>query len=612
MSWLSRVANAFRPSSVDRALDDEAAFHLECRINELVAAGLSPKDAEARARRAFGNRLRLREESRDVKLLPSLVDCVQDVRFAVRVLRAAPIVTGVAILSLALGIGANTAIFSLVNSLLLRTLPVTEPERLVTLSTDPARARGSTFAWNYKLWDEMRVRAAQMFDGAVAWSGGDTRDRLTISTAGGEVQTVDGAYVSGNFFTTLGVPALLGRTFISADDLRGGGPNGPVAVISHGMWQRRFGGNANVIGTSLVIERIPFTIIGVTPREFFGAEVGRTFDVALPINAEQLIRGKDSAIDGASSWLWIMVRLKPGQSAEAATSLLRSVQPQIREAVMPGTPPPQAQDPALRQLADQVFLKDPFTLVPASLGTSRLRQRYEQPLLVTLVIVGLVLLIACGNIANLLLARATARRHELSLRLALGATRWRLVRLLLVEALVLAGIGALAGFVFARWAGPMLVAQLSTSVTRVTLDLSLDWRVLAFTVTITVATAVLFGTAPAFRATRVAPIDTLKEQGRGALGDARTGLASGLVVAQVALSMVLIVAAGLLVGTFERLATLPLGFDSDRVLTVNVDVTRASIDPSNRIPFYHQLVEAVAAVPGVEPGGWVDGHAGRR
>ena len=208
---------------------------------------------------------------------------MQDLRVALRMLRAAPIVTGIAILSLALGIGANTAIFSLVNSLLLRTLPVAEPERLVLLSS---ATRTSTAAWNYTLWDEIRRRAPQLFDGAVAWSGGDARDRLNLSTAGGDPQAVDGAYLSGDFFTTLGVPALLGRTFTAADDVRGGGPDGPVAVISYGMWQRRFGGDASVIGAALVIERVPFTIIGVTPREFYGEEVGRTLDVALPIQAQ--------------------------------------------------------------------------------------------------------------------------------------------------------------------------------------------------------------------------------------------------------------------------------------------------------------------------------------
>ena len=576
---------------LDADLAEELEFHRTMKQGELERDGVPERDARLQAQRAMGNVGLARDRARDVWQPRWMQGSGVDLRLALRALAASPLLSAVAIASLALGIGANTAIFSLVNSLLLRSLPVAEPERLAVVSTEAATARRSTAAWTYGLWEEIRRRAPQMFDGAVAWAPSSPEERLSLAAAGGEARAVDGIYVSGDFFTTLGVPALIGRTFTPADDVPGGGPDGPVAVISHGMWQRRFGGDTAVIGTPLVIERVPFTIVGVTPPAFFGAEVGRTFDVAVPLNAHRLIHGKESGIDVGFYWLWMMVRLKPGQSIEQATSLLRSAQAQIRDATMPADLPP---------LAQKVYLNDPFTLVPASLGASRLRYRYGQSVLVTLVIVGLVLLVACGNIANLLLARAAARWHELSVRLALGSTRWRLVRLLLIEALVLAAIGALAGFAFARWAGPVLVAQLSTSVTRVTLDLSLDWRVLAFTVAVTGATTVMFGIAPAFRATRVVPIGAIKEQGRGPSGSARPGLAGGLVVAQVALSMVLIVAAGLLGGTFERLATLPLGFDSARVLTVNVDAKRASIDPGNRVAFYHQLVGAVGAVPGVE------------
>jgi putative ABC transport system permease protein len=507
---------------------------------------------------------------------------MHDLRLAIRALRATPVVSVVAVLSLALGIGANTAIFSLVNSLLLRTLPVVEPQRLATVRGGFPYNQGlNPGGMNYPVWDQIRQRA-QAFDGAVAWSV----EQIFNVTQGGETQRVDGVYVSGDFFTTLGVPALLGRTFTSADDVRGGGPDGPVAVISYGLWQRRFAGAASVVGTPLIVERVPFTIVGVAPPGFFGVEVGRTFDVALPITAEPLLKGKDSVLEIGAS-LTAMLRLKRGQSLDAATAALRVIQPQVREATVS------------QQFPDRDYLNVPFTLVPAAAGTSRLRQRYERPLVTILVVVALVLLVACANIANLLLARADARRHELSVRVALGAPRWRVARQFLIESLVLAGMGAAVGLLFAALWSRALLAQVSTWRDRYFLDVSIDWRVLAFTSVVTSATAVLFGTVPALRASRAAPIDALKEQGRGASGEARANLSSGLVIVQVALSMVLVAAAGLFVRTFDRLSTMPRGFDSESVLVVNADATRSPIDLTNRVGFYQRLTDAAASVPGV-------------
>ena len=509
---------------------------------------------------------------------------MHDVRLAFRSLRATPVVSVVAVLSLALGIGANTAIFSIVDSLLLRALPVKAPQQLVLLSDDPTRGIGS---YTNPIWEQIR-RRRELFDGVFAWN----TPRFNLA-AGGETQLVNGLWASGGMFDTLGVPAMLGRTFTDADDTRGGGPDGPVAVISYAFWQRRFGGAADAIGRTLEIERVPFTIVGVTPADFFGPDVGRAFDVAIPIGTEPLIRGRESALD--QKWWWwltVMARLKPGQSIEAATAALRGVQPQIREGSLPDGPPG-----ALPE-----YLKDKFTLAPASTGNSGLRQRYERPLMTILAVVALVLLIACANIANLLLARTTARRHEWSVRLALGAPRWRLARQLLTESLILAGVGAALGIMVARWSSQLLVRQLSTQTNTVFLDLALDWRVLAFTSGVTIVTALVFGTAPAFRATRVEPSVAL----RTAAGHSRSvgdggafGLSSGLVVAQVALSLVLVVAAGLFVRTFASLATLHLGFDRDRVLIVNVNSLRTEIPAAARLQTWEQIRQRVAAVPGV-------------
>jgi putative ABC transport system permease protein len=520
---------------------------------------------------------------------------MHDLRLAVRALRGAPVVSVVAILSLALGIGANTAIFSLVNSLLLRTLPVRQPQQLVILGDTTDSGAQS---WTYPIWDQIRAHP-QLFDDAFAWSS----SRFNLAS-GGATEFVDGVWASGGMFRTLGVPAMLGRTFTDSDDRRGvlpqsqdspstsraGGTDDPVAVISYAFWQQRFGGAADAIGRTLIVERVPFTIIGVTPPDFFGPEIGRTFDIAVPVGDEPLVRGHDSFLGGRSTWwLTIMARLRPGQSIEAANAALRGVQPQIREATLPSWAPTELTG----------YLKDAFTMRPAAGGDSNLRRRYERPLVIIMIVVALVLLIACANIANLLLARATARRHELSVRLALGASRWRLVRQLLAESVVLSAIGAALGVLFALWGSRLLVGQLSTASNRVFLDLSLDWRVLAFTIGVSAVTALLFGTAPAFRAAGIAPMEAIKEHGRGAAGDARFGMANGLVIAQVAISVVLMVAAGLFVGTFTRLANVHLGFEHERVLVVNVNAQRTQIAPANRLATFERVRDTVRALPGV-------------
>jgi predicted permease len=512
---------------------------------------------------------------------------MNDLRLAIRALRRSPVVSAIAVLSLALGIGANTAVFSVVNGLLLRPLPVEEPERLVTVSSDFAVRQGfkAGLGMNHAMWRRMEERV-DLFGGGFAWA-----PAVFDVSQGGEMQPVNGLVASGGFFTTLGVRALIGRTFTAQDDAPGAGSDGPVVVISYGLWQRRFGGAAGVLGTPLWIDGVPCTIVGVTPPSFFGVEVGQPFDIVVPLAADPLIRGVTRSLHSPNALLLtVMLRLKPGQSLDEATATLRTRQPQILEA---GSFP-RGETPK--------FLREAFTLVPAATGTSdrsRLRRQYQRPLLTILAVVALVLLIACANVANLLLARATARRHELSVRLALGASRWRLARQLLLESLVLAGAGTVAGVLVAGWAGRALVAGLSTADVQISLNLPLDWRVLGFAAVACLATTAVFGTSPAFLGTRVAPIDALKEHSRGGSGGRRTSVSSGFVVAQIALSLVLLVVAGLLVRTFERLAKVPLGFDADRVLVVNVDTARAHADAKTRDAYFDRLVSAVAAIPGV-------------
>ena len=507
---------------------------------------------------------------------------MQDLRLAIRALRAAPIVTAVAILSLALGIGANTAIFTLVDSLLLRTLPVRDPQQLA-LVTGGGIGPNNRFAFSYATLDAIRQHG-QAFDGTLAYN---CCGKTTL-TIGGDNQIVDRMWVSGDFFRTLGISALLGRTITPEDDVPGGGPNGPVVVISYRLWQQRFAGAAGIVGQSVTIERIPVAVIGVAPPDFFGVEVGRTVDLLLPIRIEPLILPA-IPFDDNVSYLALMLRLKPGQSLATGTAALRAVQPQIRAAAMPHGPAARPGD----------FLNTPFTLTSAGAGVSPLRQQFQRPLVVMLMVVIFVLVIACANIANLMLARGVARRYELAMRLALGASRWRLVRQFLVESILIASIGTSMALVFAAWASRAIVAQLSTSPVEVVLNLSPDWRMALFTAGSLIATTLLFGVAPALHATQIAPQDVLKEH--GPIAADRSRLPHVLVVAQIALSLSLITVAGLFTRTFQHLAHVSLGLESDRILAITL--TAPTVAAADRNPFYHRLVQAAAAVPGVAHAG---------
>jgi putative ABC transport system permease protein len=494
----------------------------------------------------------------------------------VRGLRKSKGFSAVVIGTLALGIGANTSLFSIFNSLIMRPLAVRDPGSLALLTSG---------SWSYPVWEEIKARETDLVDGAFAWS----RESFDVAQGGRRVP-VDGAYVSGRFFDVLGVPAFRGRTLTPADD-SAAQPNGPVAVISHRFWRQHFGGADDVLGRQLTVhpQRLSFTIVGVMPPGFSGVDVGRMADVMLPFAAGPILQGRESVLEiVGQSWLEIMVRLKPGQTIEHANAALRSVQPQIRAAVVP------------RLIGDPAFaaryLTHPLTLETAAAGASRLRRQFETPLFAMIVAVGLVLLVACANIASLMLARALGRRGEFSVRLALGGSRWRLARLLFVESLLVAMTGAALGLVFAKWSSALLVQQLGNTVS---LDLSLDWRVLVFTATLTCLCAISAGIAPMIGVKSVAPGEALKSAGRAMAGDRRFAVRGALVVAQLAVSFILVIAAGLFLRTFASLSQLPLGFVPEPLVVVQVNLLASGIPPEERGARVEHLRDTAAATPGV-------------
>jgi predicted permease len=586
MSW----RRFLRRTAWDDERRRELEAHLQIEIDENVARGMTPAEARHAALRKLGNPTLIREEIFDMNTIRVVETVWQDLKYGARLLRRNPTFAVVAILTLALGTGANTAIFHLVDTVRLRTLPVERPGELVELRID-SRGKGRTGNFTgrrpmltYALWE--RIRSDQpAFSSIMAWSGAS----FDLS-GGGEVRPADGLLVSGTFFGTLGVQPVLGRLIVPADDTRGCEAAG--AVLSHAFWTRQYGGDPAAVGRTILLDGRRFDVVGVAEPGFFGVEVGRSFDVALPLCTEPLFApAGESALDNRRAWfLAAIARLRPGWTIDSATAQLRAMSPALFRETLPAGYVKEDSDAYLQ------FLLEAFA---AGTGVSMLRARYSTPLWVLLGVTGLVLLITCANLANLMLARATAREREIGVRLAIGASRWRIARQLLSESLVLAVAGASAGLLIAGWLSDVLVGFLTTDRNRLVLDLGFDWRTFGFAVFVAAASCLLFGLAPAIRATRGGPARAVLG-GRGTT-DARERftLRRALVVVQVALSLVLIVGAVLLARSLQNLMTLDPGFRTDGVLVVNADLTRAAIPAENRRFLFNQIVERLDGLHGV-------------
>lgn len=585
---LYRLRALLRGSAVEHELDDEIRFHLERETEKYVKAGLAPEEAARRARLSLGGIEQTKEQSRDARGTLVVENFIRNLRIGIRVLRKSPGFTAVAVLSLALGIGANTAIFQLIDAVRLRMLPVKDPQQLVDIQMPDMKGARGNFqrypAITNPIWEQIRDRQS-MLSGVFAWGA----EQFDTSTEG-ETHPVNGLWVSGGFFHVLRVSPAAGRLFSAKDDRRGCGL--PGAVISDGYWHRKFGGQRSAIGSKVMLDGRPVEVIGVTPAGFFGLEVGNAFDVALPICSEAVLHGKDTMLDSSTNW-WLDVvgRVPKGTPLAKVTAYFSSLAPGIFQATLVSNYPPVSVKP---------YLASRLIAFPVGNGESYLRESYSDPLTFLQAIAGVVLLIACANLANLMLARASARERDIALRLAIGASRGHVIAQLMTESLLIAGTGAIAGLLLATRLSRLLLALLSTDSGSVSVDLHADWRVLAFTAGLGMLTCLLFGLTPALRATQNASAESLKASGRGLTANRqRFGLRRMLMASQMALSLVLIAGALLFVRTLSNLSTLNPGFQQDGVLIASIGFDRLNF-PKERIPAFRQnLIERLNAIPGV-------------
>jgi putative ABC transport system permease protein len=514
----------------------------------------------------------------------------RDLRHAFRHLRLSPGFTIVAVLTLALGIGANTAIFQLIDSIRLRTIPVKDPQELGTVRIADRHWGSGNFSGQYSqltfpMWEQIEKRQ-EGFSAIAAW--GEQSFNLAN---GGEVHFAKGIWISGDFFRVLGMHPFLGRLLSDADD-RPGCPASGVD-ISYAFWQRNFGGDPSVIGKRISLDGNSFEVLGITPPGFNGISVGNTFDVAVPICVEPILDPRNNRLpERASWWLATIGRLKPGWTIQRANAQMNAVTTQILQETIP---------PTYDADGAKHYFEYKLGAFSASTGFSELREDSETSLWLLLGISALVLLIACANLANLMLARAGARERQITIRRALGATRWRMIRELLSESLLLAAAGAICGLFLAFAVSRLLVAFISTSDSQVFLDLGMDWRLLAFTTTLAVLTTISFGLAPAIRATRAEPATLLQSGSRGSTGGKeRFSLRRILVVSQVALSVVLLMGALLFVRSLRNLTTLNTGFQQTGILVAGVDFERLHIPDDRNTEYKREIVRRIQSMPGVE------------
>ena len=582
---LFRLRSLFRRDTVEFEADAELRFHFDQQVEKYLKSGMTREQATRRARIEIGGHEQLKEEIRDARGVNLIETLFQDIRYGLRILGRTPVISCVAVLSLALGIGANTAIFSLIDTVMLRMLPVQKPEELTQVRMrdprSPNEEPGPTFT--NPLWEALRDRQ-DFYSGIFAWN----LTQFDLAQ-GGAVRDVSGMFSSGEYFSTLGVRPAAGRLITSDDDKRGC-PG--VAVLSYGFWQDHFGGAESAVGSTLSLDNHAFNIIGVSAPGFFGLEVGNKFDVAIPVCAAQIFDGPKSRLD-RRSWWWLHVagRSKPGVNPEQLKARLGVISPQVFAAALP-------QDWEVKD--QQYFLKRSFQPTPAATGTSYLRRQFTQPLHILMGVVGLVLLIACANIASLMLARASARHKEIAVRKALGASRARLIRQLLTECVLLSTAGAMLGILFARWGSALLVRYISTGDNKVFLDLSFDWRTLSFTAGVAVFTGILFGVLPAFRSTRVSLTSAMKGS-QAVDAESRSKFRAGkwIVASQVALSLVLLVASGLFLRSLVKLVTMDVGFDRNNVLIVHANLHNAKVALDQQPAMFDDIENRLRTLPGV-------------